>query len=226
MTDNYGDDLRREMQKLRKELGIRPDGSGRPAKKARPSKRSEKAAKVKKVAPARAIEEPSLVTTDFPEMVLEDRMVDVKSVRKTHDETRSPSPKLKISRPDAVNSKSGSTRTRLAVLAGASLLLVAASTYGYVRFDFVTAAQGIETTFGKSVDRTVIVDTVVDVAPNDLVAALLPGSSADGESAVLIGTVFSENSETVAVYDGDVIWQIPVGDILGTVLFASATESL
>lgn len=226
MTENYGDDLRREMQKLRDDMGISPDGSARPAKKARPSKRTEKAAKVAKVTPARAVEKPPLVTNDSPVVVIDDRVEEIKTPRETPAETRSPSPQPKISRSDAIDSKSGSTRTRLAVLAGASLLLVAASTYGYVRFDIVTAAQGIETNFGNSVDRTVIVDTVVDVAPNDLVAALLPGSSADGESAVLIGTVFSENTETVAVYDGDVIWQIPVGDILGTVLFASATESL
>lgn len=226
MTENYGDDLRREMQKLRAEMGIDPAGNAHSGKKARPSKRSEKAAKVEKVASSRASEEPLLVTSDSPAVAIDDRVEDAASARETHDETRSPSPTPKISRTDAVDSKSGSKRTRLAVLAGASLLLVAASTYGYVRFDIVTAAQGIDTTFGKSVDRAVIVDTVVDVAPNDLVAALLPGSSADGESAVLIGTVFSENTETVAVYDGDIIWQIPVGDILGTVLFASATESL
>jgi hypothetical protein len=117
-------------------------------------------------------------------------------------------------------------RLRLLVIVGLGLVVIGASTYGLTRFDFVTATQGIDTTLGNSANRGVVVDTADDVAPNDLVAALLPNPDEAGSDGVLIGTVFSENTETVAVYDGEVIWQIPVGNVLGTVLFATATESL
>ena len=117
-------------------------------------------------------------------------------------------------------------RFRLLVIVGLGLIVIGASTYGVTRFDFVTATQGIDTTLGISANRGFVLDTADDVAPNDLVAALLPNSAEESLDGVLIGTVFSENTETVAVYDGEVIWQIPVGNVLGTVLFATATESL
>jgi hypothetical protein len=37
--------------------------------------------------------------------------------------------------------------------------------------------------------------------------------------------VFSKNDETYALYDGEVIWQIPIGSIRGKVLFAEATQT-
>jgi hypothetical protein len=117
-------------------------------------------------------------------------------------------------------------RFRLIAIVGLGLVVVGASTYGLTRFDFVTATQGIDTTLGISANRGFVLDTADDVAPNDLVAALLPNADEESLDGVLIGTVFSENTETVAVYDGEVIWQIPVGNVLGTVLFATATESL
>jgi len=117
-------------------------------------------------------------------------------------------------------------RFRLIAIVGLGLVVVGASTYGLTRFDFVTATQGIDTTHGISANRGFVLDTADDVAPNDLVAALLPSADEESSDGVLIGTVFSENAETVAVYDGEVIWQIPVGNVLGTVLFATATEYL
>ena len=222
MNENYGDDLRRELQKLRDDMGIDPDKSGLSGKKSRPSRRAEKAPKV---VPARVTEEPLLVTNSPSSLAVEDKG----AANPTSDirvETSSPKPEPKAAPPQGGSSKSGSKKVRRGALIGAGVFLVAASTYGYVRFDFVTATQGIDTTLGESADRAIVIDTVDDVSRTDLVAAILPFPAEDGSDAVLIGTVFSENTETVAVYDGEVIWQIPVDDILGTVLFATATESL
>jgi hypothetical protein len=59
---------------------------------------------------------------------------------------------------------------------------------------------------------------------NDLIVALLPGSG--DAKTLIIGTVFSSNEETYALYDGEVIWQIPLADLKGKVLFATALESV
>ena len=222
MTENYGDDLRREMQKLRAEMGIDPAGNAHSGKKARPSKRSEKAAKI---VSARVTEAPLLVTNSPSSLTVEDKGA-AKSTSDLRVETTSPKPEPKAAPPQGGSSESGSKKVRRGALIGAGVFLVAASTYGYVRFDFVTATQGIDTTLGESADRAIVIDTADDVSRTDLVAAILPFPAEDGSDAVLIGTVFSENTETVAVFDGEVIWQIPVDDILGTVLFATATESL
>jgi hypothetical protein len=42
---------------------------------------------------------------------------------------------------------------------------------------------------------------------------------------LVIGTVFSKNDQTYALYDGEVIWQITAEQIRGIVLFAEATEA-
>lgn len=55
--------------------------------------------------------------------------------------------------------------------------------------------------------------------------AVQPGSPEDAPE-LIIGTVFSSNEETYALYDGEVIWQIPLADLKGKVLFAEATQKL
>jgi hypothetical protein len=211
VTENYGDDLRREMKKLRKELGIRPDGSSRSKKKTRSSRWI---ARTGNAASAPAPHEPSPVTIEPPTSAFTGTNEELEPAAQTTSAARGANSTVKPKR-----------RSPFALIV-VGVLLIVVSTYGFTRFDFVTASQGIDTTFGASANLTVIVDSTKDVAPQDLVAAKLPQVSGDGVDGVLIGTVFSENTETVAVYDGDVIWQIPVGDILGTVMFATATESL
>jgi hypothetical protein len=39
-----------------------------------------------------------------------------------------------------------------------------------------------------------------------------------------MGSVFSVNDQSYALYDGEVIWQIPLADIKGVVMFADATQ--
>jgi hypothetical protein len=52
------------------------------------------------------------------------------------------------------------------------------------------------------------------------VVALLPG----GQGFLIMGSVFSVNDQSYALYDGEVIWQIPLADIKGVVMFADATQ--
>jgi hypothetical protein len=60
----------------------------------------------------------------------------------------------------------------------------------------------------------------VTAQPEDLVVALLPG----GQGLLIMGSVFSVNDQSYALYDGEVIWQIPLADIKGVVMFANATQ--
>lgn len=107
------------------------------------------------------------------------------------------------------------------VIFGASaFLIVVLSLSLIIRFDVVTASQGIDTTLGSSVNRTVIIDTAVTAQPEDLVVALLPG----GQGLLIMGSVFSVNDQSYALYDGEVIWQIPLADVKGVVMFADATQ--
>ena len=93
------------------------------------------------------------------------------------------------------------------------------------KFEFVTPNGGIKTSAGSAQGTTVLIEKGAAIAPNDLIVAVQPGSPEDAPE-LIIGTVFSSNEETYALYDGEVIWQIPVGDLKGKVLFAEATQKL
>lgn len=95
---------------------------------------------------------------------------------------------------------------------------------GFANFSFVTTKQGIETTLGSSDGRTVLIAKGSTAAQNDLVVAVLPGTAESDSEQLIIGTVFSMNDQTYALYDGEVIWQIPLDEVKGRVLFASATQ--
>ena len=93
------------------------------------------------------------------------------------------------------------------------------------KFEFVTPNVGIKTSAGPIPGTSVLIEKGAAIAPNDLIVAVQPGSPEDAPE-LIIGTVFSSNEETYALYDGEVIWQIPVGDLKGKVLFAEATQKL
>jgi hypothetical protein len=93
------------------------------------------------------------------------------------------------------------------------------------KFEYVTPNGGIETSLGDGMGTTVLIEKGAAIAPNDLIVAVQPGSPEDAPE-LIIGTVFSSNEETYALYDGEVIWQIPLADLKGKVLFATATQKL
>lgn len=93
------------------------------------------------------------------------------------------------------------------------------------KFEYVTPHGGIETSLGDGMGTTVLIERGAAIAPNDLIVAVQPGSPEDAPE-LIIGTVFSSNEETYALYDGEVIWQIPLADLKGKVLFAEATQKL
>jgi hypothetical protein len=110
------------------------------------------------------------------------------------------------------------------ILGGVGVVLLGLVIFTFARFQVVTVAQGIETTLGASGERSVLIAKASEADRNDLVVAVLPGAGVDGKEVLIMGTVFSENDETYALYDGEVIWQIPLTDIRGMVMFAQATQ--
>jgi hypothetical protein len=89
----------------------------------------------------------------------------------------------------------------------------------------VTVTSGIETTLGSSENRTVLTLRTSDAAQDDLLVASLGVDIETNKEILVMGTVFSKNDQTYALYDGDVIWQITAEQIRGKVLFAEATEA-
>ena len=112
--------------------------------------------------------------------------------------------------------------TLASAIVGAVLIIVIVL---LAKFEFVTPDAGIKTSLGSAKGHSVLIEKGAAISPNDLIVAVQPGSPEDAPE-LIIGTVFSSNEETYALYDGEVIWQIPVGDLKGKVLFATATQKL
>jgi len=95
----------------------------------------------------------------------------------------------------------------------------------WLNFGFVKVSQGIETTRGPSEDKNIFISKTDNVSREDLVVAVLPGTGVDSEELLVAGTIFSSNDEYYAIYDGEVIWQVPIDQIRGKVVFAKPTQS-
>ena len=113
----------------------------------------------------------------------------------------------------------------VAVVAGVSTLAVAIGLTLLLSVATVTVTSGIETTLGSSENRTVLTLRTSDAAQDDLLVASLGVDIETNKEILVMGTVFSKNDQTYALYDGDVIWQITAEQIRGKVLFAEATEA-
>lgn len=114
---------------------------------------------------------------------------------------------------------------RLAVLASSLTTVVGLVLAAFLNFTNLTVASGIETTLGPSDNRSVFVVKASDAGQGDLIVASLSIDSETGQELLIIGTVFSKNEQSYALYDGEVIWQISAEQIRGKVLFAEATQT-
>lgn len=95
---------------------------------------------------------------------------------------------------------------------------------GLTRFEFVTTKSGINNSLGNGSNQTVLVDKATTPDRNNLVVAKLPkAANSEGDQYVL-GTVFSFNDQTYAIYDGKVIWQIPRGNVKGVVVNGESSK--
>jgi len=113
----------------------------------------------------------------------------------------------------------------LAFVLGGVALTAATLLTVLVNFSYLTVTEGIQTTLGNSEDRSVLTLTASDANQGDLIVASLGIDNETDQEILVIGTVFSKNEQTYALYDGEVIWQITAEQIRGKVLFAEATET-
>jgi hypothetical protein len=93
-----------------------------------------------------------------------------------------------------------------------------------LNFSSVTVTSGIETNLGSSENRSVLTLKASDANQGDLLVASLGVDQDTNQEILVMGTVFSKNDQSFALYDGEVIWQITAEQIRGIVLFAEATE--
>lgn len=159
-----------------------------------------------------------------------------KVLKNSRDWVRSLSSRLIVLKPakilgvfDKVASKSkdllkGKIKKSVVVIAGGATLVVALGLTLLLNFSPVTVTSGIQTTLGSSENRSVLTLKSSDANQGDLLVASLGVDQDTNQEILVMGTVFSKNDQTYALYDGEVIWQITAEQIRGIVLFAEATE--
>jgi hypothetical protein len=157
----------------------------------------------------------------------------LKSIR---DWAMSLSRRLRVSKPakilglfDKIASKSkdllkGRVKKSVAMIAVGATLVVAFGLTLLLNFSSVTVTSGIETNLGSSENRSVLTLKASDANQGDLLVASLGVDQDTNQEILVMGTVFSKNDQSFALYDGEVIWQITAEQIRGIVLFAEATE--
>lgn len=119
---------------------------------------------------------------------------------------------------------SGKNTKLIYIAAGAAVILAVAIT-GFVRLEVVTVAKGIPLTSGQSTGTSVMIDKFGEVKRGDLIIGVMPGTKKE-EKKNLLGSIFSQNDQTYAIYDGEVIWQLPLTDLVGKALFVEPKKKL
>lgn len=118
----------------------------------------------------------------------------------------------------------GKNKKLVLVVAGAAVVLAVAIT-GFVRLEVVTVTKGIPLVSGKSTGTTVMIDKFAEVTRGDVIVGVLPGTE-KSEKKTIMGSIFSQNDQTYALFDGEVIWQLPIKDLVGKALFVEPKKKL
>ena len=108
------------------------------------------------------------------------------------------------------------------IVGGVIAAILVTGIFSIIKFDLVKVSQGIETSRGPADSKTFLVGKTDKFEVNDLVVAQLPGTT--GDENLLVASIFSQNTEFYALYDGEVIWQVAKDSLLGKVYFAEATQ--
>jgi hypothetical protein len=113
----------------------------------------------------------------------------------------------------------------VAIFGGVLSAILAIGLTLFLNLTYMTVSAGIETTLGSSENRTVLTLKASEAKQGNLLVASLGVDEETDQEILIIGTVFSLNEQTYALYDGEVIWQITGEQIRGLVLFAEATQT-
>lgn len=114
---------------------------------------------------------------------------------------------------------------KVVILAAASVAVLALAITALVRLEVVTVTKGIPLTSGKSTGTSVMIDKFADVKRGDVIVGVLPGTKKEDKKTIM-GSVFSQNVQTYALFDGEVIWQLPLKDLVGKALFVEPKRKI
>ena len=114
--------------------------------------------------------------------------------------------------------------TKKIIVLAVAATIVAAASYTALSFGSLTISEGIANNFGPGNGQTVLIDKTKIAEQGDLVVGVMPGTSGTDDEKYVMGTVFSSNDQTYAVYDGNVVWQVPISELKGKVLFATPAD--
>ena len=103
--------------------------------------------------------------------------------------------------------------------------VVAVTAFTLMTFELVTVSEGITTNHGLGDGQTVLIHKTTEAAQSDLVVGIMPGTTGTDNEEYVMGTVFSLNDETYAIYDGEVVWQVPFAELKGKVLFSTPEQT-
>lgn len=137
------------------------------------------------------------------------------SLRPLSEGTKSLFRKLKVS---------GKNTKFIYIAAGGTLVLALVIT-AFVRLEVVNVSKGIPLTSGESTGSSVMIDKFATVERGDVIIGVMPGTKHE-DKKTLLGSVFSQNDQTYAIYDGEVIWQLPLEDLIGKALFVEPKTKL
>lgn len=151
----------------------------------------------------------------------------VRSLGKPKKDSGDEKSQPKVVAPQAQAKKVGRSRPskKLTFVVGGLSLAIVIGLTAFLNLSYMTVSAGIETNLGTSENRTLFTIRASDAEQGDLIVAALSMNSETNEELLVVGTVFSKNEQSYALYDGEVIWQISADQIRGKVLFAEATES-
>jgi hypothetical protein len=119
---------------------------------------------------------------------------------------------------------SGKNTKFIYIAAGGALVLALAIT-AFVRLEVVTVTKGMPLTSGDSTGTSVMIDKFASVERGDVIIGVMPGTKREDKKTIL-GSIFSQNDQTYAIFDGEVIWQLPLKDLVGKALFVEAKTKL
>lgn len=128
-----------------------------------------------------------------------------------------------VANPSPRGQKSLSKRKIIVGAIGVSV--VAATAFTLMTFELVTVSEGITTNHGPGDGQTVLIHKTTEAAQSDLVVGIMPGTTGTENEEYVMGTVFSLNDETYAIYDGEVVWQVPLPELKGKVLFSTPEQT-
>jgi hypothetical protein len=149
----------------------------------------------------------------------------VKAAKKSTPLLTNLSAKVSAQAKKLFTAKRSTKRGKLVLLISISAVVLTLAITALIRLEVISVTKGIPLMSGESTGTSVMVDKFAEVKPGDVIVGVLPGTKKE-EKQTLLGSIFSQNDQTYAIFDGEVIWQLPLKDLVGKALFVEAKTKL